>query len=134
MASDPGMAAGLHREKPAILWRAKTGDEFWYDSPIVHDGIVCSGCEDGKVYGIDAATGEILWVFAAGQQPSLDPGRFLGGLLGGAERYFVSRYPVHDGKRMFFGSDDGYVYALDIEKSSIATSFAPGRSRKLGAT
>jgi len=43
------------QEKPAGNW-------FWA-SLIVNEGIVYAGCLDGKVYAIDAETGEELWQF-----------------------------------------------------------------------
>lgn len=46
------------QEKPAGNW-------FWA-SPIVNEGIVYAGCLDGKLYAIEAETGEKVWEFDAG--------------------------------------------------------------------
>jgi len=46
------------QEKPAGNW-------FWA-SPVVKEGVVYAGCLDGKLYAIEAETGEKLWEFDAG--------------------------------------------------------------------
>ncbi|HUW46962.1 MAG TPA: PQQ-binding-like beta-propeller repeat protein, partial [Dehalococcoidia bacterium] len=46
------------QEKPAGNW-------FWA-SPVINEGIVYAGCLDGRVYAIEAKTGEKLWEFDSG--------------------------------------------------------------------
>lgn len=46
------------KEKPADNW-------FWA-APVVDKGVVYASCLDGKIYAVDAETGERLWDFDAG--------------------------------------------------------------------
>ncbi|MFC1737182.1 PQQ-binding-like beta-propeller repeat protein, partial [Candidatus Hydrogenedentota bacterium] len=88
--------ADLFYEKPSILWRFKAGNNFWYNSAIVHDGVVYIGCHDGKFYAVDGRSGAPRWEFKTGSE-------------------IMSRYPVSDGKRIFLGSTDGHVYAISMK-------------------
>ncbi len=53
------------------MQRAKHGGAYWrytasdgnfsYSGPAVENGIVYAGGTDGKMYALDAATGDLLW-------------------------------------------------------------------------
>ncbi len=88
--------ADLFHSKPSIIWRFKAGNKFWYNSPIVYEGIVYVGCQDGKIYAVDGRTGALRWEFKTGAKT-------------------MSRYPVSDGKHLFLGSSGGHVYAVDMK-------------------
>jgi len=95
VAQEKGGSASF-REKPSVVWRCRTSDKFWYNSPLVHDGVVYIGSQDGKLYAVDAASGKVRWAFQTG-------------------RRMMSRYLACDEKRVFFGATDGCVYALDLK-------------------
>jgi outer membrane protein assembly factor BamB len=60
------------QEEPAGNW-------FWA-SPLVHEGIVYAGSLDGKLYAIDAKTGAQLWEFGA-ERPVVAPLVLMNNLL-----------------------------------------------------
>jgi outer membrane protein assembly factor BamB len=74
------------REKPAGNW-------FWA-SPLVHEGIVYAGSLDGKLYAIDVKTGDRLWEFDAG-----DP---------------IVSSPVLMGNLLIVVNESGTVYVFDL--------------------
>lgn len=76
----------------AIAWNFTTGFPV-YSSPAVVDGTVYVGSWDGKVYALDARTGEEVWTFDTGTAISSSPA-------------------VHHGV-VFVGAGDGMVYALN---------------------
>jgi outer membrane protein assembly factor BamB len=73
--------------------RDEAFDGFAWGGAAVADGTVYAGCEDGRLYALDAATGEPTWRFWA---------------WGGVE----SRPAVTDAA-VYVGADDAMVYALD---------------------
>jgi len=83
----------------------------------VADGVVYVASYDGKLYAIDAATGQQKWAFATEGER-----RFAAAHLHGAEPrdevmpdvfdFFLSS-PVVAGGSVYFGSGDRHVYALD---------------------
>lgn len=84
-----------------VRWTLKT--DGWIDSsPVVSgDGIVYVGSEDGKLYAVDAATGQEKWEFAA---ESWAPGY----------RWEIHSSPALglDGS-VIFADSGGHVYAVD---------------------
>jgi outer membrane protein assembly factor BamB len=125
--------AGTGQEK----WRFTTGDHIT-SSPAVFDGTVYIGSYDKYLYAIDAATGQEKWRFNAGEKIWSSPviadgvvyiGRayeFVGasdGLLfaldpaTGREKWRFKAgskagTPAVAKGIIYFGSDDGYLYAL----------------------
>ena len=47
------------------LWSFQTGSTNVKSSPAVVDGIVYVGAEDGRLYALDATSGEEIWAYAA---------------------------------------------------------------------
>jgi len=67
-------------------------------APVVSQGKVFIGVGDGKIYALDAATGDKLWEFATGDN--------------------VWSTPVIEGDTLFVGSFDHNLYALDINNGT----------------
>lgn len=102
-------------------------------TPLVQDGRVYVGANDGRLYAIDAATGKRLWTFDAKAEVATSPAWFNGLVLFGAadgKFYAVTRDGkqqwVFDAKRpifsspvvdpqgtVYFGSTDAVMTALD---------------------
>lgn len=80
---------GLHGRagKGADPW------DFWLSSPVAANGRVYFGSSDGRLYALDAKTGELQWSYKSG------------GMIHSA--------PAVAGKALVFSSWDGAVYALD---------------------
>ncbi|MDP6627156.1 MAG: PQQ-binding-like beta-propeller repeat protein, partial [Methanopyri archaeon] len=101
-AMGPGPGAEL-----AIAWNFTTGFPV-YSSPAVVDGTVYVGSWDGKMYTLDARTGEEVWRFDTGTAISSSPA-------------------VHHGV-VFFGAGDGLVYALDGRTGNEKWKYETGAS------
>ena len=74
-----------------LVWKFKT-DGMVKSSPAVADGVVYVGSGDGRLYALDARTGEEKWSFKT------DGG--------------VASSPAVAGGVVYFGSTDGYLYAV----------------------
>ncbi|HUT45236.1 MAG TPA: PQQ-binding-like beta-propeller repeat protein [Sedimentisphaerales bacterium] len=76
---------------------------------VIADGSAYFGsCTTNKIYSIDVAAGEVRWTFFAEGPVRFTP-------------------TVNDGK-VYFGSDDGYVYCLDCKDGSLVWKYRPGPS------
>src|SRR6478609_966808 len=88
-----------------LKWIFKTKGKV-FSSPIVYQGIVYIGSEDGCLYAIGEKTGKKLWKFQTG----------------GA----VHSSPAFFKNMIYFGSFDGYYYAVDAKKGSLKWKFKTG--------
>lgn len=101
---------GTHR------WDFTTGARIT-SSPAVSDGVVYVVSYDGNLYAVDATTGKQRWKFATEGERRF-AGTHLHGILPVTERMpdpfdvFLSSPAVYNGT-IYFGSGDGYVYAVD---------------------
>lgn len=96
VGSSSGSVYALCAADGSLAWRAETQGEVW-GSPVVSDGTVYVGSQDGHLYAISLDRGTPRWSQAF--------------KAGGA---IVAQPLVVDGK-VFFGALDGKVYALDAE-------------------
>ena len=101
-----------HKPKPAWPMPAEELPRMHNDNAyhaVISDGSVYFGCcTTNKVYSIDVVEGDVRWTFFAE-----GPVRFA--------------HAVYSGK-VYFGSDDGYVYCLDGEDGSLVWKYRPGPS------
>ncbi|MGI8907679.1 MAG: PQQ-binding-like beta-propeller repeat protein [Candidatus Sumerlaeaceae bacterium] len=113
-------------------WRRQLGGSS-RSTPLVHEGGLYIGANDGKFYAFDAATGNPLWTFNAGCEIACGAAYFNGSILFGSGdgkfraltldgkekwRYDgklpVFSSPVVDAQGVvYFGSNDGVLTALD---------------------
>lgn len=110
-------------------WKFETGG--WVRSTAaVAGGVVYFGSYDGNFYAVDAASGAVKWKFAtAGERKFAAKG-----LHGSKPRAQIipdawdvwQSSPVVVGGRVFFGSGDGNLYALDAADGELAWKFATG--------
>jgi outer membrane protein assembly factor BamB len=103
-----------------------------FASPSVANGVVYAGTFEGKLYAFDLKTREPLWVFQteaskqspafAGKDGRLDfgalfPTNFADEMVVGLAKLFtlgsIVSSPVVDKNVVYFGSTDGYLYALN---------------------
>lgn len=82
------------------LWDYRTGS-WVHSTPAVNDGKAFVASEDGKLYALDAESGELLWTFAI-TPPDGYP-----------------ETPVIGDETVYYGSDEDDLYALDTEKGTI---------------
>jgi outer membrane protein assembly factor BamB len=110
-------------------WEFKT-DGRVASSPAVSNGIVYFLSYDSNFYAVDAATGTLKWKFKTEGER-----RFIAKHLHGIEPssepvpdpfdFFLSSPVVADGK-IFFGSGDSNVYALDATSGRLKWKFKTG--------
>jgi outer membrane protein assembly factor BamB len=118
--------------------RASDGTEVWkfqtslavHSSPAVADGLVYVSSLDGNIYAVRAASGELAWkVATGGERRFTRPG--IHGIKPATEMMpdpfdaFLSS-PVVVGGRVYIGSGDTHVYALDAKTGAVIWKFATG--------
>ncbi|NOT30675.1 MAG: PQQ-binding-like beta-propeller repeat protein [Planctomycetes bacterium] len=93
-----GVAAGILPVAPAQRWSFQAPKSI-VSSPVVAEGRLVVGCDDGKVYCLDAASGEERWTFATDdviEAPAL----------------------IHAGS-VYVGSSSGWFYALELARGAL---------------
>jgi len=100
------------RELHRVKWTFATGDRI-VSSPVLDDGVVYVGSDDGSVYAIDAATGRLRW-----QRRTGGP---------------VASTPAIASGRLYVSSYDGKIYALDVRTGEPLWKFATGGERRFEA-
>ena len=117
-------AFDLASRKQAWLFHSEAGIG---STPAVADGRLFTLSRDGFLSAVDAASGNLLWRFKTGGE-----GHF--GVVGGYGMpkaqgttpdpwdFFLSSPIVHDGK-VYFGSSDHHVYALDAATGALVWAF-----------
>lgn len=88
-----------------LKWAFKTGGKI-FSSPIVNDGTVYIGSEDGNLYAIDEKTGKTNWKFKTGGAVHSSPAIFK--------------------NMVYIGSFDGYYYAIDTKTGHLKWKFKTG--------
>jgi quinohemoprotein ethanol dehydrogenase len=94
-------------------------------TPVVIDGVMYTSGNLGRVYALNAATGQELWTFA----PEVDMQVNRSACCDQANR----GVQVHDGK-VFVASLDGYLYALDAKTGAVVWKTDTITDRKRGYT
>jgi len=106
-----GRASGALPDSLKVLWRFKTGGEV-KSSPVIDDGLVFIGSNDGNIYAIDLYKGRKVWAYRTG----------------GA----VEASPCVVGGKVFVGSSDSFMYALDARTGELNWKYETG-GKILGA-
>jgi outer membrane protein assembly factor BamB len=119
----------VDKDSGTLKWKSKTGSGIT-SSPAVENGAVYFGSYDGFFYAVDADTGKLKWKFqTAGERRYA--GKHLHGSLPAGEAmpdpfdFYLSSPVVWKGK-VYFGSGDGNIYALDTATGKLAWKFATG--------
>jgi len=103
-----------HKPKPAWPMPAEELPRMHNDNAyhvVIADGSAYFGsCTTNKIYSIDIAKGQVNWTFFAEGPVRFAP-------------------TVYDGK-VYFGSDDGYVYCLEGKDGSLLWKYRPGPSNE----
>jgi len=88
-----------------ILWTHRIGD--WVrSSPAVYNGLVYVGCDDDKVYALNATTGEEVWNYTTNGD--------------------VVSCPAVAQDRVYIGSADNNLYCLEAETGGLVWKYATG--------
>ena len=114
----------------AIKWK-KSVNMRVFGQAVAHDNSIIFGCFNGKLYAVDPADGSTLWEFqTSGSKANYltvydESGSFKKGFekygndIEGSEEKILSlgsilSTPLIVNETVYFGSADGYVYALDM--------------------
>jgi alcohol dehydrogenase (cytochrome c) len=90
----------------APVWLFQTGDyvDGLGTTPLVSDGVLYLITPRNQVFAVDAATGRLIWHY---KPPTPRPGR------AGGQVYALSRGLAMTTGKLFFGSNDNFLVALD---------------------
>jgi outer membrane protein assembly factor BamB len=100
-----GEVVAAEAESGAVRWRYRTGGRI-RSSPAVVGGRVYVGSMDGSLYALDLTRGRLVWRFDT-EGRTLESGQF------GFDRRTIQSSPAVAGGRVFVGSRDGHLYAVD---------------------
>lgn len=96
----PVSVSGAGSIKP--IWDFKCEDEI-RGTPVVHQGVLYTGCYDNNLYAINAADGKFQWKYPSD-----------GGI--------VSRPAIQDGN-VFFGSEDQRLHAVSTRTGKVVWTY-----------
>lgn len=130
--SDAHKFYGVNKYSGMILWELPLNMRV-YGSAVIHDDMVYFGTFDGKVIGADKMTGEVKWEFQTdgskinyanvfNKQGEFKEGFTLYGTdVVESEKQIldlgaVLGTPVIDQNTIYFGSSDGYLYAVELPR------------------
>ncbi|MEX0722636.1 MAG: PQQ-binding-like beta-propeller repeat protein [Gracilimonas sp.] len=102
-----------------------------YGSAIAHNDVIYFGSFDGKVTGVDYETGKVVWEFQTQSSKEnyhniyKEEGGFIDGFVLYDEEYMETEAKIHtlgsilstpfiDDNVIYFGSSDGYLYAVNL--------------------
>ncbi len=105
-------AAAAPRTFHRVKWKFPTGDRI-VSSPVLQDGVIYFGSDDGGIYAVEEETGRQLWRHITNGPVCATPA-------------------VADGV-VFVGSYDGKFYALDAKTGGPKWKFATGGERRFEA-
>jgi outer membrane protein assembly factor BamB len=113
--SRDGHLYAVEAENGNELWRYRTEGQIWA-SPAVADGTVFVGSADGSLHAVDLVSGEPRWRYDT-------EGRSHVSADFGFDRRTIQSSPAVADGRVFFGSRDGFLYAVEAETGSLAWRF-----------
>lgn len=127
--SDDGNVYAVDATSGRQRWMHRTGGPV-PSAPAIADGRVYVLSYDGRLHALEARSGTLLWKFASAGERRFEA-RGLHGLQPRTQTIadpfdvFLSSPVVAQG-RVFFGSGDGHVYALDATTGELKWKFATG--------
>jgi polyvinyl alcohol dehydrogenase (cytochrome) len=87
-----------------------------YASPVVSDGVVYLGLEDGELFAVSEATQHIVWSDYLGiEKPTTCPGTW--GITSTAA---IADDPVTGKRMVYINAPDGYLYAINAASGKVA--------------
>ena len=129
VGSDDGNVYAIGAADGRQRWKHRTGGPV-ASTPAIANGTLYVASYDGKLYALDAKSGATRWTFATGGERRFEA-KGLHGFLPRNQTFadpfdvYLSS-PVAVDRRVFFGSGDGNVYALDAASGRVEWQFATG--------
>lgn len=106
--NEPNNVCAFDVQDASEIWKFKLQNGVFSSICSIHDGIHVFGCLDGKIYALNN-DGDVRWQFTTGSE--------------------VWCSPSSDGNRIFVGSDDCMLYALDLDGNMIWKTKLNGKIR-----
>jgi eukaryotic-like serine/threonine-protein kinase len=129
IGSSDGVMYALDQNSGEQKWKLVLTNPI-SSSAAIADGVVYFLSYDRALYAVAAATGGVKWMFATGGEQRFEA-QGLHGLSPASQNipdpmdlYLSS--PAVDQHRVYFGSSDGHVYALDAATGVLMWSFETG--------
>ena len=108
-----GVASGELAEDLELAWSFLAGGAI-VSSPVVADGRVFFGCDDGKLHALNFETGEELWTLTTED--------------------IIEAPPMVNGGTVYVGSSDFFMYAVDAQSGQLKWKFEAADKITGGAT
>ena len=127
--SDDGNVYAVDARDGRQLWKRATGGAV-SATPAVSGGTLYVGSFDGRFYALNAQSGAVRWKFTTAGERRFEA-KGLHGMSPKTQTFFdpfdvfLSSPVVADG-RVYFGSGDGNLYALDAASGELRWKFAAG--------
>ena len=102
------LLVALNATTGELLWQVRTGTLL--ASPSYYDGRVLAGTQNSTVNCYNSTTGELMWL--------------IDGRVGAV--WVLNGPPVGPNGVAYFGSDDGYMYGIDVAAGSVVWEFEMG--------
>ncbi|WP_343703994.1 PQQ-binding-like beta-propeller repeat protein [Chitinophaga sp.] len=136
VGNDAGALRAINLADGKEKWRFQCGAIG--TAPVVQEGKVFFGSYDGHYYALDAGTGTLIWRFATGGESrigarglwTMQPDSLY---MTDLYDFFLST-PAVDDRRIYFGSSDGCIYALDKNSGLSVWKFQTGGKVHGGVT
>lgn len=127
--SEDGLLYAVDQQTGQQKWKFQTKGAV-SSSPAVENGVVYFGSFDGRFYALDANSGSLKWQFQTGYERRFQAKAIHGNrpneqTIPDAWDFFTSSPAVFKG-RVYFGSGDGNVYALDAQTGTLKWKFQTG--------
>jgi outer membrane protein assembly factor BamB len=103
-----GYVCALDKKSAQVKWQKNIGGIF--ESPLLDSGVLYFGSYDGKMYALDALTGEEKWNIQTRNWAQTG----------------VRNASTSDSSTLYFGYDDGVMYAIDKNSGVQKWSYAIG--------
>ena len=129
VGSSDGVFYAIDQKTGKLKWKTAFADPI-ASSPAIAGGLVYFLAYDGVLYALAADTGAIQWRFSTGGERRLEA-RGIHGLTPSSQLIadpmdlFLSSPAVFN-NRVYFGSSDGHIYALDAKTGTLLWSFETG--------
>jgi outer membrane protein assembly factor BamB len=109
--SGDGRVYAVDAQSGEVRWRFETGGRV-RSSPALAGGKVYVGSADGTLYALESGTGREAWRFDT-EGHGLESGKF------GFDRRTIQSSPAVADGRVFVGSRDGFLYAVNAETGKL---------------
>jgi outer membrane protein assembly factor BamB len=125
VGSGDGNIYAFDAESGEERWRAATGGRV-RASPALGDSVIFIGSTDGRLYALDLASGAQRWVYDT-EGVEHNAAEF------GFDRKSIQSTAAVDSTRLYFGSRDGGLYAVDRSTGRLFWRWTQGTSWIVGS-